>query len=63
MKKQKMKCIICNKKLTEEEDKAPYKNPDGDIICDDCYIDLYRPNCTCGNRIENGICQGCGRKK
>ena len=40
-----MKCTICEEELNEEEIDAPYKNRDGDIICDACFKDRYTHTC------------------
>ncbi len=40
-----MKCINCDEKLGDEEAKSPRRDEDSDIMCDDCYHDIYEFTC------------------
>ncbi len=40
-----MECTYCGEELDEYELEEPYKDPDGDIMCDNCYTQDYLQEC------------------
>jgi len=47
-----MNCIYCGGELEDEELDSPYKNEDGDLLCDDCYSFWNEYECSlCGYNV------------
>lgn len=45
-------CVRCQTTLEDWQAEAPHHDPDGDVLCDDCYYDEYTFDCLrCGEEV------------
>lgn len=48
-----VECTHCDNVLDIEEAESPERDEDGDVICDRCYEELYRDDCSrCGEIVD-----------